>query len=129
MPSMNFQHGSAWSVGCKMDMPKGGRYCHVAVSECVDLFVCGLQLSAQKFCTACFLSFSRERNTCALLWYSRMIGAVYFLRDLDLLDYGALNFVSSLKCVHNNVVIPSVNCFPPVHFSLSKLDVLLSLYV
>jgi len=39
----------------------------MAVSECVDLFVCGLQLSAQKFCTACFLPFSTERNTCAFL--------------------------------------------------------------
>ena len=101
----------------------------MAVSECVDLFVCGLQLSAQKFCTACFRPFSIERNACALLWYSGMILAVYLLRGLDLLDYGALNFVSSLKCVHNRIVIPSVICFPPVHFSLSKPDVLLSLNV
>ena len=67
MPSMNFQHGSAWSVGCKMDMPLGGRYCYVAVPECVDMFVCGLQLTVQKFCTACLLPFSLERNTYALL--------------------------------------------------------------
>lgn len=101
----------------------------MAFSECVDLCMCGLQLSAQKFCTACFLPFSVERITCALLWYSHMIGAVYLLRDLDLLDCGALNFVSTLKCVHNSIVILSVNCFPPVHFSLSKPDVLLSLNV
>ena len=101
----------------------------MAVSECVDLFVCGLQLSTQKFCTACFLPFSVERNTYALLWYSCMIGAVYLLRGLDPLDYGALYFVSSLKCVHSSIVIPFVNCFPPVHFSLSKPNVLLSLNV
>jgi len=76
-----------------------------------------------------FFFFSVERITCALLWYSHMIGAVYLLRDLGLLDYGALNFVSTLKCVHNSIVILSVNCFPPVHFSLSKPDVLLSLNV
>jgi hypothetical protein len=79
----------------------------MAVTGCVDLFVCGLQLSAQKFCTACFLPFSIERNTCALLWYSCMIGAVYLLRGLDLIVYGAHKFVSSLQCVHNSIVIPS----------------------
>jgi hypothetical protein len=79
----------------------------MAFSECANLFVCGLQLSAQKFCTACLLLFSVERITCALLWYSHMIGAVYLLRDMGLLDYGALNFVNTLKCVHNSIVILS----------------------
>ena len=67
-------------------------------------------------------------KTCALLWYSCMIVAVYLLRGLDLLGYGALNFVSSLNR-HNSIVILSLNCFPPVYVSLSKPDVLLSLNV
>jgi hypothetical protein len=73
---MNFQHGSAWSVGCKMDMQFGGRYCHVAFSECVDMWKClCVACSSQHRSTALlgFFLFPIERNTCALLWYSHMI--------------------------------------------------------